>query len=517
MLVEDMTAERAKEIMDQALDKAIEYLSNNKPEIAEILTKQILKCDPEHLSALQILGLSKYKMDRYIEAVEIFQTALEIDATNADNYNNIALAYAALDYRDRALENMKKALELKPNALFFNNIALQYRLAGRYDLAVEHIEKAIEIDPNCIQIYVNLGGLYGEMMQLDKSIEALEKAIEINPDYPPAHIDLAAANQLKGNWQKGFQEAEWRFDYFDQLQFYVHIYDQNKRWNGNDSLEGKRLLVYCEQGFGDNIMFARFLPELKKRGAHIIAHCGGKIESLMKRIEGVDETTCVDIVENPKPELPEYDYQCPLMSLPHLLGIYNYSGKPYITPEIKDFRKSLDERYDEPYKVGLVWAGSVAHPHDAKRSIHLKYFKPLFDLEGIKFFSLQFDLNPHAYGQMPTRRHPLADTKIINYNEDCNDIVKLIDLTPLSKDFNDTANILAGLDLLICCDTATTHLAGAMGVPCWTLLPYNPDWRWGLEGDETIWYDSVRFFRQTENRSWPEVIERVKNAIILQN
>lgn len=520
MLVqEQMTAEKAKEIIDQATDKAVEYLSQDKPQIAEILVKQILRCDPEHLSALQILGLCKYRMDRYIEAVEIFQTALEIDATNADNYNNLALAFASLEYTDRAIENLKKAIELRPNALFYNNLALQYRSAAKYDLALENIQKAVEIEPSSPQIQVNLGGLYGEMKQLDKSIEALEAAIEIDPEYPAAHVDLAFANHLQGNWKKAFEEYEWRFAYFSQMQYYVHIYDQNKKWTGKEDLEGKRLLLYCEQGFGDAVMFARFVPELKKRGAYVIAHCGGKLEPLMKRLDGIDEVTCIDIVTNPNPELPSYDYQCPLMSLPHLLQIDKFSGEPYVVPATNNFREFLKEQHgDGTFNIGLVWAGSVAHPHDARRSVHLKQFKPLFEVPNTKFFSLQVDKQPRIYTSGISRTSP--DLKPVDYGEECSDI-KLVDLTEMIQNFDDTATILAGLDLLISCDTAVVHIAGAMGVPCWMLVPFNPDWRWGLEGDTTVWYDSVKLFRQSERGNWTDVIERIKkelnDEVVLQN
>lgn len=498
MLVQEMTVEKAKEIIDQAIDKSIEFLSQDKPAVAEVLAKQILRCDPEHLSALQVLGLCKYRMERYIEAIEIFQTALEIDPTNADNYNNLGLAYSGLDYTDHAIENFKKAIELKPNALFYNNIALQYRSANNYELALESIQKAIEIDATSPQIHVNLGGLYGEMKDLEKSIQALEKAIEIDPEYAAAHVDLAFANHLMGNWEKAFAEYEWRFILFRQMQFYVHRYDQNKRWDGKRDLNGKRILVYCEQGYGDAIMFARFLPELKERGAYVIAHCGNVLETLMKRMDGVDEVVCVDIVSNSNPAFPEHDFQCPLMSLPHLLGISSYSGSPYIRPVTDKFKSELP---NDCLNVGLVWAGSVAHPHDARRSLHLRNLKPLLDIPGVKFYSLQKEKNQRVYNK--------GLAKVVDYAEECQGL-NMMDLTHVIQDFEDTATVLAGLDLVISCDTAVIHLAGAMGVPCWVLLPYNPDWRWGLDGEKTIWYDSLKLFRQSERGNWTQVIDVVK-------
>lgn len=518
--MEEFTLEETKAIIAQSVEKATEFLSKDKPQIAEIIVKQVLRCDPEHLGAMQIMALAKYQQDRNIEAVEIFQTLLEIDPTNADNYNNLALVYSNLEYRDRAIDNLKKAIEFEPdNALFYNNLALQYRLANKYEMALEAIKKAIEISPSNPQFYVNLGGLFGELKKFDDSIAALEQGVRVDPDYPANHVDLGFAHHLKGNWKKGFEECEWRLKHFAQLQFYMQAYDQTKRWDGEKPLDGKRFMVYCEQGMGDGIMFSRYFSDLKKLGAYVIIHCACQIESVIKRLEGVDETVVADIMTNVNAPLPEYDYHCASMSLPHLLGVSEISGKPWIKAATDRFRPLLEKKYgSESFKIGIVWAGSPKHPHDIKRSIPLKFFKPLLAMEGTQFLSLQTEATTRTYGQ-GFSQDPPPEAKVYNYVQDCDD-VKLVDLTDMIQSFEDTATILAGIDLLISCDTAAVHLAGAMGVPCWMFLPYNPDWRWGMEGDTTMWYDSVRLFRQSEDKSWPEVIEKVKKELheaVLQN
>jgi len=507
-----MTADKAKSIMDDAVDTAGEYLEK-KPEIAEIILKQLLRCDPEHLAGLQLLGLAKHRMGKNAEAIEIIQTALDIDPTNADNYNNIGLAYGGLENHERAIENIKKAIELNPQQyLFSNNLALQYRIIGDYEAAIATLRKALELCPDSPQMWTNLGGLYGELKDVEESLRCFETALKHEPGYPAAHVDLAFAHHLLGHWKTGFEEYEWRFDYFNQMDYYKQSYDQTKRWNGRNPLEGKRLLVYAEQGLGDAIQFIRYVPQLKERGAHVIVHCSPNLDAILKRCEGVDETVNRDIVNNKGDEFPEYDYQCSMMSLPHLLKDYELCGKPYIKPVTQNFRQFVEDEYGkEDMKVGIVWAGSPAHPHDQRRSIPLKHFKAIYETPGVKLFSLQFDTRPRKYGNGFEMR-PGSDGKIVDLAEGCEDM-QLVDLTTMIQSLEDTCTILAGLDLVISCDTAIIHLAGAMGIPCWMCLPYNPDWRWGIEGDTTDWYDSVRIFRQSKRGDWEGVFERVKKEL----
>jgi tetratricopeptide (TPR) repeat protein len=512
---EDDVMERADEIMDNAVEVAGQMLSE-KPQVAEIILRQLLKCDPEHLSGLQLLGLCKHRMGQNAEAVEIIQTVLELDPTNADNWNNLGLAYGGMEQHEKAIECLKKAHEYNPQQfLFLNNMALQYRSLGNYDSAVECLLQALDIKP-FPQMMLNLGGVFGEMKDLHKSKQCFEQAIAIDPEYAAAHVDLAFAHCLEGNWEKGFEAYEHRFDYYPQMIHYLKEYDQDKRWDGC-SLEGKKLLIYCEQGFGDAIQYIRYVPKLNAEKVYV--HCAPKLAELFENCEGVDQVFCRDIVYKTGDELPEYDYQCAIMSLPHLLKDFEISGEPYIEPATREFKNQIKNEYGDTFNIGISWAGSPAHPHDLKRSIPLKHFQKLESVDGVQLFSLQFDVRKREYGSVsyPSESNQKLSNfqshgKIIDYCEDCEEM-KLVDLTSMIQDFNDTATVLAGLDLVICCDTALAHLAGAMGVPCWVLLPYNPDWRWKIEGDTTEWYDSLRLFRQEERDDWSGVFERVKEAL----
>ena len=511
-----MTLDKAKKVMDNAVEKAGEFLETS-PEIAELIIKQLLKCDPEHLAGLQLLGLAKHRMGENAEAIEIIQTALDIDPTCADNHNNIGLAYSGLENHERAIEYIKKAIEINPEQyLFLNNLSLQYRIIGDYEKAIKTLRDALELCPNSPQMWTNLGGMYGELKDIEESIVCFKTALKYEPGYPAAHVDLAYAYHLLGDWKKGFEEYEWRFDYFSQMDFYKKSYDQTKRWNGRNSLEGKKILIYAEQGLGDAIQFIRYVPQLKKKGAYVIVHCNPNLDALLKRCDGVDETINRDIVNNKGDEFPDYDYQCSIMSLPYLLKDYELKGTPYIKPVTENFKQFVEEEYGkEELKVGIVWAGSPAHPHDEKRSIPLKEFMPLYQTEGVKIFSLQFDTRPRKYGpgfDMGFEMRPGSDGKIVDLADGCEEM-QLVDLTKMIQSLEDTCTILAGLDLVIACDTGVVHLAGAMGIPCWMCVSYNPDWRWGLEKETTSWYDSLKIFRQPQRGDWKSVFKNVKKEL----
>lgn len=494
--------EKVQEIVDRALCVIKEKLVTI-PLYAEIICGQLIKAVPDFAEGYMLMGLIKQQLEQYQESIDIIKKAIELDPENADNYNNMALSLANVGKYDEAVQNLSKAISLKNNYLYYNNLALQYRQLRQYDKAIDLFDRAIELnesrDP---QLWNNLGGIYGELKDLEKAEECFLTASRIDPTFSASHVDLAFTYHLMGDWVKGFQEYEWRVEHFQQLNHYKKHYDMSKKWNGVDSLAGKDVLVYGEQGMGDVIQFSRYLKCLKNLGANrVILHCHKPIESLMKRIEGVDETFVADIVNDKEIQMPEYDYQCMLMSLPHLLQEYQPTGEPYLeSVSVLPFND-----YKDYFKVGIIWAGSPAHPNDSLRSMFLKEFKPIHNIEGVKLFNLQVDYRKRIYTK---------GKKIVDLTDDCEDM-SIVDLTSMIEDFDDTATVVSGLDLVIAVDTAVVHLCGALGIPCWMLVHYNPDWRWGIDGKNTCWYDSVSIYRQNVRDSWSEVMERVRDDILL--
>lgn len=496
--------EKAQSIVNNAIEVIKDKLIT-QPLYAEIVCQQLIRAVPEDPEGYHLLGLIKQRLQQFDEGIAIINRAIELDPVNADNYNNIALCYANLGQYDLAKENLDKAISIKNNYLYYNNLALQYRQTRDYDRAIELFEKAIEInesrDP---QLWNNLGGIYGELKDLKKAEECFLKASSIDPNFSASHVDLAFTYHLMGDWVKGFEEYEWRVQHFKQLDHYKRHYDMNKCWDGNCSLDGKTIMVYGEQGLGDVIQFSRYLKKLKSLGASkVIYHCPEVVRPIMDRIEGVDETFVADIMTE-KIDMPDYDFQCMSMSLPHLLKDYQPTGEPYLKPLVT---LPFDD-YKDKLKIGIVWAGSPAHPNDSVRSMFLNEFKPIHNLPNVKLFNLLVNYRKRIYSM---------GKRIVDLTDGCEDM-NIVDLTSMIETFEDSATIVSGLDLVIAVDTAIVHLCGALGVPCWMLVPYNPDWRWGIEGDTTCWYDSVKIYRQNIRDNWSEVMERVKqDVLLLQN
>lgn len=523
--MDESLQEQAGEIMENAMKTANE-LVQQRPQVAELILRQLLRCDPEHLGALELLGICKQHLGCYEESIEILETVLELDAKSADAWNNLGLAYNAVGKYDKAIECSNNAISISPHNYYFGNLGLHYLSKKDYALAEKAVLDGLAIEKTP-QLFGNLGCLYGELGDTDRARQSFLEALKIDPEYPVSHVELAFTYFLDGNWAEGFKEYEHRFEMYHQLSYYINQYDQQRRWDGKTSLEGKRILVYCEQGIGDAVQFVRYVRQLKERGAYTIVHCHEALELIFERVDWIDEIIVRDITTGKGQNFPEYDYQCASISFPYLLNDFNISGKPYLVPATLKFREHIQKDYGQTFNIGITWAGSPMHPNDRNRSIPLKLFKSISEMEGVNLFSLQLDTRPRKYNLL--HREPGKDaiyrTSFESASSDCIDFcegaedVKMVDLSFMIQSVEDTATILPGLDLLISCDTATVHVAGAIGTPCWLLLPFSSDWRWG-KGDSTVWYDSIKIFRQQSKGDWAGVFKCVKeelDALILQN
>jgi len=487
----------AQRKIDEAVEVAKKVFMQGKIIDTKILCTQILKCDEEEPHALQLMALAEHRSGRYNEAIQIFRRLIRQDETNPDNHNNIALSYSCVNQLDKSIAHLNKAIELRPDAgCFHSNIGLQYRNKKDYDSAIKAFIKATEILPEDVQAWNNLGACLAEMKRLPESEKAFRKAIELNPDSAMSHVDLAYNLQTQERWQEAWEHYDYRFDHFNQLQFYKTVYDQKKKWTGAEDVKGKRFLLFCEQGLGDAIMFGRYIKYIKSLGAHVLLHCYDTIEAIMKNVDGVDEITTAKIHE--QEPLPEYDFHASVMSLPLLLKKYEPFYEPYFS-----YKKAANlTNYADTFNIGVIWAGSPLHPEDCHRSCYLREFQPICDVPGVKLFSLQKDCRPRQYRY---------NQQVVDFTEG-SEGMRVIDATEFISDFEDVAMFLNSLDLLVSVDTAPVHLAGAMEKPVFMAVAYNNDPRWGSK-DTTEWYPTVRVFRQKERGNWKEVFERIANEI----
>lgn len=467
------------------------------PGLAIATLERALKIDEDHLAANQLVGVILHQNGRSQEAKPYFEKLCKLDPENAENWANLGTALGALNRKTEAIEAMEKALALKPDEpLFKNNLAIQYQSVGKFAESIELFEECLK-DKETAQLWENLGNVYTVMGDYEKAKECLQKAIALDPKYVPAQVHLGLVHHFLGDWKAGFKQYEWRFLYYPELQPYLSWYNLSKMWDGKKSLEGKRVVVFGEQGFGDVIMFSRFIKLVKARGAHVILHCDEKLKGFLSCVEGIDEFTTVDISAMKSDPLPEYDYHFPIMSAPHLLGVEKITGEPYTVSTVTttDFRALIQEQCSDTFNVGIVWTGNEANPDNRERAIPLAEFKRLRDVPGVRLFSVQTgeaELTPDF---------------------------EIPDLREFITDFASTSRVLNGLDLLICCDTAIAHVAGSMGFPVWNLIRRGPDWRWPDRQQTTHWYDSMKLYHQTEAGNWSEVFERVEKDLteLVQN
>jgi hypothetical protein len=312
----------------------------------------------------------------------------------------------------------------------------------------------------------------------------------IDPGCAQADWDLSLLHMLQGKFEAGLpgREARWKVHSIDYPAF------SRLMWLGEESIEGKTILICTDEGLGDSIQFARYVPMVAARGARVILVADDSVHPLLSALSGVSQSF-------PKSAgmLPAFDMHCPMSSLPLAFGTRLDtipSGISYLPAPAESRRHAWEERLGAHRKlrVGLVWSGNPNHGNDHNRSVPLRTLSRLLDVDAT-FVSLQKDPKPDDKAALHER-------------------TGVIDLTADLTDFNETAALVNCLDLVITVDTSVAHLAGALGRPTWILLPYTPDYRWLLDRDDSPWYPTVRLFRQTANREYADVLDRVRAELL---
>jgi tetratricopeptide (TPR) repeat protein len=347
------------------------------------------------------------------------------------------------------------------------------------EAAEELCRRAIRLDPNLPEAHASLGFILTTKGKLAAAIEACETAINLSPGFTQAHWNLAIAALLSGDLPRGFAAYEWRKRHLPYRGDFPNL--TGPQWDGSDPT-GRTILVRAEQGAGDVIQFARFLPSIREAGGAAILVCPSTVVPLIRSISGPD------VISGNDP-LPCYDAWIDLMSLPHVLGttlgtLPGASG--YLRADAERVAAWRD-RLPVGCKVGVVLAGNPAHPNDRRRSIPLHSVFPLPEIAGITFINLHHGAAARGLG--------------------------LPDLSAQLTDYAETAALLENLDLIVTVDTSIAHLAGALGKPAWVLLPAAPDWRWLLERADSPWYASLRLLRQRRAGEWTDVLAQLMRTL----
>jgi hypothetical protein len=311
-----------------------------------------------------------------------------------------------------------------------------------------------------------------------------DELLALEPTLATAHFNLALCLFRLGNYARAWREFEWRFEagVAQKIAFDV------PRWDGS-RLDGETVFVYTESGLGDVLQFVRFTTEIKVRGGRVALVCPAELVPLLTNQAGAD------IIIPNGGWFPPFNLFAPLMSIPAILGVNGLSERvPYIVPDpqrLEIWRRALQPRFN----VGVCWQGSSGYTEDARRSFRVQELSPLASVPGVSLISLQ---------------KGSGETEVL----DCEFPIQY-----LGKDldaggaFMDTAAIMKSLDLVITCDSAIGHLAGALGVPVWVALPFVSDWRWIVGRDDSPWYPTMRLFRQTTLGEWGPVFQRMADEL----
>ena len=356
--------------------------------------------------------------------------------------------------------------------------SVRQKLAGD-EAAEPHFNRAAELAPTAPAAHVALGEVLRGLGRLPEARTAFEAALRLSPQDGPARFGRAFIDLLEGKFAAGWPDYEFRASRRGPPPA-----ELTPQWRGENPA-GKTVLLYGEQGMGDSLQFLRYAAPMAEAGARVLAAVPVPLIPMAARAPGVDT------VVEPTLVLPRFDVCAPLPSLPLLMGTRPETipaAEGYLTAppdRVENWRNRLGGLSDA-FTVAIAWAGAVGHPNDHNRSMDLAALAPLFKVPGIRWLNLQ--TGPAAADLKSRRGGP-----------------EVLALGDQLKDFADTAAILMQADLVISVDTALCHLAGALGRSVWILLPFAPDWRWGLDRTDTPWYRSARLYRQPCSRDWNSV------------
>jgi Flp pilus assembly protein TadD len=475
------------------LETAVAHQRSGRFREAEPLYRQVLSSEPKNTDALFLLGLITQSTRRFAESAELFQRATEANPKSAKYFVNLGLSLGGmgLGRTADAISALRSAVALDSNIPeAWANLGNELSNDFQYDEAMDCYQRALKLRPDFADAHCNLGALLQKTLPtLDPAIAAYEKAIAIQPDFALAHWDLGLALLLRGDYQRGLPEYEWRWRTETVV---VPRQFPQPHWDGRD-LGGKTILLHAEQGFGDTIHMARYVPLVAARGGKVIVECQAPLGRLLCSVRGATQ-----VIAAGEP-LPTFDFHCPMLTLPLVFRttVATIPGSvPYLRADKEAnqaWAKKLLPEVRRPL-IGLVWAGRPENKNDRNRSMRLADFAPLAAVKNARFVNLQ--LGPAAE---QIRRPPTG--------------LELLDFANDLKDFADTAALVANLDLVIAVDTAVAHLAGAIAKPVWILIPTMPDWRWMLDREDSPWYPTMRIFRQKTRGDWTYLMDRVKQEL----
>ena len=485
---------------ESLLNAAIEAHQCGDLDKAQTLYESVLKNAPENADALALLGVLYEAQGRYDEAIAQIKQAIQIDPKAGLFFFYLGNVLRGGESWPEAVSAYRRAGELQPDfAQTFFFLGLSLNRCGAQKEALQAYEKAFALQPdNMPEALYNAALTHQLCGNYDAARAALLRLIDVTGQNVTDeqlfsghehllgkwHFHLALLELLSGDYARGFARYRARFCLRKRPAFSAPL------WHGENP-NGKTILFYAEKGFGDALMLVRYLPMVKEKGARVVLICKAPLVSLFSSLP------CIDEIIEEEQIVPLFDFYASLFDLPHIFGTTTDTiplDIPYLSPPVPKASLQCDLN---KMKVGLVWAGNPAFGTDRLRSLPFSDVMTLFDSEVIQEKVSFYNLTREATEEEVCR---LQEKGAVN-------------LVSQIKDFSDAARFISQLDLIICCDTALAHLAGALGKKVWILVTPEPDWRWGLQQEEALWYPSMRIFRQSKPEDWKSVMKTVCAAL----
>ncbi|MGY3453636.1 tetratricopeptide repeat protein [Bradyrhizobium sp. USDA 4353] len=452
--------------------------------------QRVLELNPQNWDAANQCGITLQRLGRLDEALAYLDLS---DALRPNHVPTLLMRGAllnALKRFDEALSICQRAHAIEPgNSDICVKTGIVLRTMRRDEEALEWFERALALQPHSRDALHDKAAVLTKLRRFDEAFAIYRRLKDVDPNDALADLGTAHLNLLLGNFDAGWsgREARWKLpSAYPQF--------QQPMWQGQGDIAGKVIVIAADEGLGDTIQFARYVPMVAALGARVILAVQKPLLPLLSIMPGISQ--CISVSE--AADLAAVDLHCPIMSLPFACRTSPETipaPVSYLPPPDPQRVQFWEERLGphEKLRVGLVWSGNPNHLDDHNRSIPLRTLSRLLSDDAM-FISLQ--------------KAPKPEDKAV-----LREAGQILDLTSHLTDFADTAALVSCLDLVITVDTSVAHLAGALGRSTWTLLSYTPDYRWLLDREDSPWYPTMRLFRQGESRDWAEVVERVRTTL----